>query len=98
VFVYVVLSLRILAIAHSSSLPRDYLASGHIEEKGYEARTMNFEFPDEPNLITKFFQSTPDGSLENYRHNEKLTVMRTAEDGNDVSRYCSCVFKKNRCM
>ncbi|KAJ9595907.1 hypothetical protein L9F63_012926, partial [Diploptera punctata] len=28
-------------------------------------RTMNFEIPDEPSLITKFFKNTTDGSLEN---------------------------------
>ncbi|KAJ9586306.1 hypothetical protein L9F63_020014 [Diploptera punctata] len=46
-------------------------------------RTMNFEIPDEPSLITKTpdgslennsFKRTPDGSLDNYRQKKKLTV------------------------
>ncbi|KAJ9592473.1 hypothetical protein L9F63_015889, partial [Diploptera punctata] len=38
------------------------------------------------------------GSLQNDRHNEESTVMTRTEDGNDVSRYCSSVLKKHRCM
>ncbi|KAJ9593359.1 hypothetical protein L9F63_015063 [Diploptera punctata] len=46
-------------------------------------RTMNFKIPDEPSSTTKFFKNTTDGSSDNYRQKKKLTVVKTAEVGDD---------------
>ncbi|KAJ9591766.1 hypothetical protein L9F63_001702 [Diploptera punctata] len=75
------------------------LENHRIEKEGKllkHTRTMNFEIPDEPSLITKLFKNTtddslendsfkrtPDGSLDNYWQKKKLAVVKTADDGGD---------------
>ncbi|KAJ9586338.1 hypothetical protein L9F63_020046 [Diploptera punctata] len=64
----------------------------YIQENKF--RSMNFEIPDERDLILKFIKSTPDGNIIDGDSNENPVVIMSVENERDPSRKLVPVFEE----